>query len=96
MELLVGVQDKKEYVKTLVDALLSAAASLESGQYKRLHVCTLIHEWTLDVPFQDSALFMVEIVSISERCAGEQDGYFLDVNITNKLPCVSCLCSIRK
>lgn len=31
MELLVGVQDKKGYVKDLVDALLSTASSLESG-----------------------------------------------------------------
>lgn len=38
MDLLVGVQDKKEYVKTLVDALLSTAASLESGQYKHIYI----------------------------------------------------------
>ena len=91
MELLVGVHNKQEYVNGLIEILLSTASELESGMYgyKVLNVvsnsCT--HEFQ-DIPFQDPKFLLVDIVSKSERCAGDRDGYHVDMKITNKFPCV--------
>ena len=41
-----------------------------------------------DIPFQDPKFLLVDIVSKSERCAGDRDGYHVDMKITNKFPCV--------
>ena len=90
MELLVGVHNKQEYVNGLIEILLSTASELESGMYgyKVLSVINSCTHEVEDIPFQDPKFLVVDIVSKSERCAGDRDGYYVDMKITNKFPCV--------